>query len=84
VDVSYLVVLVCGFVYEAACVYWVYAAEQRKCLKIALWSMLCATVQLTGIIETVKDLWHAPVFILGYGLGSAFAVYLNRKAKDGN
>jgi hypothetical protein len=76
---SYLLVLICGLLYEAGCVFWVYAAEQRKPVKIALWAMLCASVQLTGLIESVRDLKHVPFFILGYGLGAGGAVLLKKR-----
>lgn len=76
---SFVVVLLCGLLYEAGCVFWVYAAEQRSPMKIGFWAMACAAAQLTGIVESVKDAWHVPFFILGYGIGASGAVWLKKR-----
>lgn len=69
-----LLIFLCGAIYESACVGFVHFSERGRALPTALCSILAASVELTGIITSVRD-WHrAPFFIAGYGCGTFVAV----------
>ena len=70
-----------GAVYEAGCVFWVHYSESGRPYATALVSMLCATAQVAGIGESVRDLRIAPFFIIGYGVGTFFAVKLKDRGR---
>jgi hypothetical protein len=70
-----VLIFLCGAIYEAACVGFVHFSERGQSLRTALCSMLAISVELTGIITSVRD-WHqAPVFVAGFGCGSFLAVW---------
>lgn len=70
-----LLIFLCGAIYEAACVGFIHYSERGRPSMTALCSMLAISVQLTGIITSVRD-WHrAPVFVTGLGCGSFLAVW---------
>lgn len=74
-----LLTFVAGFTIETACVYWVHFSERNRALPTAICSMLIGTAQVLGIGESVHD-WRMGVpFVLGYGIGTFFAV--RRKAR---
>ncbi len=66
--------LVCGASYEAACVGWVHFSERSRPLTTALFSMLAATAEVTGVLDAARDVRVAPFFVLGYGIGTYLAV----------
>lgn len=75
-----------GAVYEAGCVFWVHHSEAGRPYTTSLFSMLCAAAQVAGIGESVHNLWIAPFFVVGYGVGTFAAVKLKGrqpKAKRG-
>jgi hypothetical protein len=69
-----LLALLCGALYEAACVGWVHFSERGKPLHTAVFSMFAAGAEVTGILDAAHDLRVAPFFVLGYGLGTYCAV----------
>lgn len=69
-----IVVFICGALVEFACVFWTHYSERGMPLPTAIFSMVCAGAQVTGIFDSVKD-WHvAPFFVLGYGFGTYCAI----------
>lgn len=81
--ITALVTFLSGAIYEAGCVAWVHFSERAKPLHCAIMSMLVATATVFGIGESIQDMRMAPFFIIGYGVGSYFAVrfksYFNTK-----
>lgn len=69
-----LVALVAGAAYEAACVGWVHFSERGRALPTAGFSMLAALAEVTGVLDSVRDIRVAPFFVLGYGVGTYAAV----------
>lgn len=65
-----------GAVYEAGCVFWVHYSEAGRPWLTAGVSMLCAAAQVAGIGESVHSPIVAPFFVIGYGVGTFFAVKL--------
>jgi hypothetical protein len=70
-----------GAIYEAGCVGWVHFSEKGRAIPTALLSMVCAAAQVAGIGTSVKSIWAAPFFIVGYGVGTYCAVILKSKIK---
>ena len=68
-----------GAIYEAARVCWVHFSERGKPFITALFSMLCATAQVAGIGVSIHMLGAAPLFVLGYGVGTYAAVALKQR-----
>lgn len=73
-----LLVFVCGAAYEACCVGFVHFSERGRASLTALFSMLAAAAELTGIIDSARNLALAPVFVVGYGTGTYLAVRVKR------
>lgn len=69
-----LIAFVCGALYEAACVGWVHFSERDKPRHTAAFSMLAATAEVTGVLDSVRDFHAAPFFVVGYGVGTYLAV----------
>lgn len=69
-----ILAFVCGALYEAACVGWVHFSERGKPLHTSTFSMLAATAEVTGILDSAHDIRVAPFFVLGYGVGTYLAV----------
>jgi hypothetical protein len=80
--VSYVFVFLCGAFYEAGCVFWVTYAARGSAWRAALFSMFSAAVTVAGLVETVRDLRHAPFLVAGYGAGTLVAVRWVRGPKD--
>lgn len=74
-----IIVFFGGAIYEAGCVGWVHYSEKSQPIPTALFGILCATAQVAGIGESVHTHAAAPFFILGYGVGTYFAVWIKRK-----
>jgi hypothetical protein len=73
---------IAGAVIESACVCWVHFSERGFALYTALCSMLIATAQVTGLSEALlsKHRRSASVtYVLGFGVGTFFTVYLKTK-----
>jgi len=69
-----LLALVSGALYEAACVGWVHFSERGRAFPTSLFSMLAATAEVTGVLDSVHDIRVAPFFVAGYGIGTYVAV----------
>ena len=74
-----LVSFISGAAFEAACVGWVHYSERRRPIITALFSMVAALAEVTGVGESIHDWHYAPLFILGYGFGTFAAVELKRR-----
>ena len=68
-------VFLSGAVIECACVFWVHFSERGRALATAFCSMCIGTAQVFGIGESVHDWHYGPYFVLGYGAGTAVAVW---------
>lgn len=69
-----LVALASGAIIESLCVFWIHYVEKEVAAKPAAISMLVATAQLAGIGEGIRDWRVGACFVLGYGIGTYFAV----------
>lgn len=76
-----LITFICGALYEITSVHWLFATEKMRPIKAAFWSMLQALVMLTGIGESIKDVKVAACFVIGYSLGSAIGVQMEKRSK---
>lgn len=74
----HLLTFVSGAAVEGVAVFWVHFSERGYALRTGVCSMIQAAALVFGIGETVHDGRYAPAFILGYGAGSALAVWLKR------
>lgn len=63
-----------GAGYELGCVLWTHHSERGEPFKTAAWSMGLAACQVMGIGESVHDIRLAPVFVVGYGVGTFVGV----------
>lgn len=73
-----LLVFLSGATIECACVFWVHFSERGRAIPTALCSMTIGTAQVFGIGESVHN-WHqGRWFVLGYGVGTALAVWGKR------
>lgn len=77
--ISCLIAFFAGAVYEAACVGWVHYSERGRALVTALFSMLIGTAEVTGIVESVRQIEAAPFFVVGYGVGTYVAVTIKSR-----
>lgn len=68
-----------GTLFQASCVGWTHFSEKGKPFKTALFAMICAIAQISGIVDSIKDIRLAPFFVLGYGFGAYLAVYFKTK-----
>lgn len=68
-----------GFTIECACVYWVHFSERSRPFATAICSMAIGAAQVFGIGESVRDWRFGPAFVLGYGSGTASAVWLKSR-----
>lgn len=78
IAVTAALVFVCGGLYEATCVGFIHSSERDRPLRTALFSMLGAAAEVTGLLGAVHDWRVAPFFVGGYGLGSYLAVKSKR------
>lgn len=67
-------VLIAGAAHEAVCVGWVHFSERGRPKTTALFSMLAATSEVSGILSSVHDWRMAPFYIAGFGVGTYAAV----------
>lgn len=77
-------VFTCGALVEVACVWWTHFSERGKAFETALFSMLCAGAQVTGIFDSIKDWRVAPFFVIGYGFGTYIAVIWKNETMRSN
>lgn len=71
-----ILTFVCGALYEAACVGWVHFSERGRATITSLFSMLAAGAEVTGVLDSARDVRLAPFFVIGYGVGTFIAVRL--------
>lgn len=77
-----LLAFVSGAAYEAACVGWVHYSERGKAGITSVFSMLAATAEVAGVLDSVHDMRVAPFFVLGYGVGTYLAVKLKSRSSQ--
>lgn len=73
-----VLVFACGAAYEACCVAFVHFAEREAAARTALFSVLAASAELSGILDSAQAHRLAPFFIVGYGTGTFAAVKVKR------
>lgn len=81
---NFLITFVCGALYEITSVYWVISTEKLNPVKAAFWSFLQALVMLTGIGESIKDFKNGACFVVGYSLGSAVGILIEKRRHRAN
>jgi hypothetical protein len=69
-----IITFISGAAYEAGCVAWCHYSEHNDPLRAAVASLFISTCQIAGIGESVSDWRVAPLFVLGYGIGTFGAV----------
>jgi hypothetical protein len=74
-----LLTFLAGAAYEAACVAWVHYSEKGRPVITALFSMMAALAEVSGVGGSVHDWRVAPFFVLGYGVGTYSAVEFKRR-----
>lgn len=67
--------------YELTSTYWLFASEGLKPTRAALWSMLQAIVMLVGIERSINNLLAACCFVVGYSIGSAIGVAIEKRKR---
>lgn len=72
-------IFMCGVFYEVTSTYWLFASQKLKPIHAGLWSLVQVIVMLTGIGESIRDLKSAVCFAVGYSLGSALGVSIEKK-----
>ena len=68
-----------GFAVDVLAVLWTRSVVLRNARTAVVYSMLLGAAQVAGIGSAVRDWRLAPFFIVGYGLGSAVAIWATRK-----
>jgi len=80
---NFILTFICGAVYEITSVYWLFSTQHLKPFRAAFWSMVQATVMLTGIAESINDRSSALCFVCGYGFGTGIAVFIDNRINPG-
>lgn len=75
----FLITFICGLVYEVTSVYWVLSTEKLQPIKAALCGLIQVLVMLTGIGESIKDVRVAACYAIGYSLGSAVGILIEKR-----
>jgi len=78
----YLLTFSCGLVYEITSVYWVLSTGRLQPVKAALCGLVQVLVMLTGIGESIKDVQVAICYAIGYSLGSAVGIVIEKNKKS--
>lgn len=76
---NYLITFICGMIYEITSVYWVISTEKLRPFKAAFWSMVQALVMLTGVSESIKEPKVGVCYAVGYSLGSAIGIMIEKR-----
>lgn len=79
-----IAILGSGLLYESTSVFWTHYSERGNAIGAAVCSGIQAIALVFGIGESVHD-WHlAPLFIVGYALGTFLAVKVKGRIGSGN
>lgn len=66
-----------GFLIELVGAWWVQAVADYRAVRSGLLAMAWAVALLVGLEGSLKDASQAAFWVLGYGVGSSFAVLLS-------
>lgn len=75
----FFITFICGLIYEVTSVYWVLSTEKLQPIKAALYGLIQVLVMLTGIGESIKDMRVAVCYAIGYSLGSAVGILIEKR-----
>ena len=74
-----IIAFIAGALFEASCIGWAHYASKNKPWQTSICSMFAATMQLTGIVDSVHNILVSPFLILGYGVGTFIAIYIKEQ-----